>query len=81
MNTVIKQINQDGKEYAIHSQLFENTAEIRTLVFHNGEIIYETISPKQQEVAGDIAAVQVKPRKDVMFEFLEGEIRRGRMYL
>jgi len=81
MNTVIKQINQEGREFEIHGQLFENTNEFRTSVFHQGEIIYDTISPMSQGVADDDAAVRDRTRRDVMFEFLESEIKGGRIYL
>jgi len=81
MNTLIKQIDHDGKEYEIHGQLSENISEYRTSVFHNGEIIYDTISPIPKEVADDIAPVHVKTRRDVMVEFLEDELRAGRQYL
>jgi hypothetical protein len=81
MNTVIKQINQDGNEYEIQGQLFENTNEFRTSVLCKGEIIYDTISPISPKDAIESDTTQGKTRKDVMFEFLENRIRAGRLYL
>jgi hypothetical protein len=81
MNTVIKQINQDGNEFEIQGQLFENTNEFRTSVFCKGEIIYETISPLSPKDANGNGNTPGQTRKDVMFEFLENRIRSGRPYL
>jgi hypothetical protein len=81
MNTEIKQISQDGNEYEIQGQLFENTNEFRTSVFCKGEIIYDTISPISPDGADGGGTDRGKTRKDVMFEFLENRIRAGRIYL
>jgi len=77
MMPIIKKFVHEGEEYEIRCWSFNNNYQ--AAIYRNGKNIYDNFAPIHSAVANDMA-YQGKSLLDLTFQFLEEEVKSGRVH-